>query len=573
MFFLKDKSKEIKKKNIIFVENFLDTVTKKELKSKGFKYEAFKVHDNKTKLSKDIKKTQYIYHKYIKRIRHKIEKLYKIKANEKIINLIFSKWLFYYISSSFYKYKILLNIKKKYPKFALIDIVDRNLNEEDKLLYAPDSTILSFKLFKDVGINLNIKVIKVKFDEIKNLIIFIPSLKDKKNRFSISFFLKFLISTITLTISKFFYTNSIQIHDDTLNFYNILKIIIKSKFKFSYLFFVEKYPPLNQEINFDESIVNFDSNDNFEKILNNNFLFYLPKSIIILVNYFLINYSNKKDIKSKNIIVSKRFFAAGYLNFKKFLIKNFNKDTLISYQHGGTYGQEINYFPEKIERLITDRFATWGWKGKKTLILPSENYKKNREVKNQCLFVTISSTYAFLNYSDIPEKIPNVQMEPSLQLLKKVTKKIPTLLRLPPYRHRWRDKEYFEQVKNLKFDDHKKNFKYMASTSKFVIHNHFNSTALETLSMNIPTLIFCDKALIEYNTQANKFLKKLINAKIFFYRYQDVSKFLESHNYNLDKWWLSKKVQEVRKLFCKNYCHTSLNWSQDWIFKLNTLQR
>ena len=46
----------------------------------------------------------------------------------------------------------------------------------------------------------------------------------------------------------------------------------------------------------------------------------------------------------------------------------------------------------------------------------------------------------------------------------------------------------------------------MASTSKFVIHNHFNSTALETLSMNIPTLIFCDKALIEYNTQANKFL-------------------------------------------------------------------
>ena len=100
MFFLKDKSKEIKKKNIIFVENFLDTVTKKELKSKGFKYETFKVHDNKTKLSKDIKKTQFIYHKYIKRIRHKIEKLYKIKANEKIINLIFSKWLFYYISSS-----------------------------------------------------------------------------------------------------------------------------------------------------------------------------------------------------------------------------------------------------------------------------------------------------------------------------------------------------------------------------------------------------------------------------------------------------------------------------------------
>ena len=191
MFFLKNKNKEIKKKNIVFVENFLDAVTKNELKSKGFSYEIFEVHDNKIKLSKDIKKTQLIYLKYIKRIKLKIEKLYKIKVNDKIINLIFSKWLFYYISNSFYKYKILLKIKKKYPEFALLDIEDKDLAEEDRLLYAPDSTILSFKLVKDVGINLNIKIIKVKFDQIKKFIIFIPSLKDKKNKFSISFHIKF----------------------------------------------------------------------------------------------------------------------------------------------------------------------------------------------------------------------------------------------------------------------------------------------------------------------------------------------------------------------------------------------
>ena len=75
--FLKDKSKEIKKK-YHFVENFR-YVTKKELKSKALqtlKYMIIRRNFRKTL------KTQFIYHKYIKRIRHKIEKLYKIKATK-----------------------------------------------------------------------------------------------------------------------------------------------------------------------------------------------------------------------------------------------------------------------------------------------------------------------------------------------------------------------------------------------------------------------------------------------------------------------------------------------------------
>ena len=55
----------------------------------------------------------------------------------------------------------------------------------------------------------------------------------------------------------------------------------------------------------------------------------------------------------------------------------------------------------------------------------------------------------------------------------------------------------------------------MAANAKFVIMNYFNTTALETLSMNIPTLVFCDKNLINFNSKASKFLLKLIKAKIF----------------------------------------------------------
>ena len=61
MFFLKNKSSGIKKKNIIFIENFLDPVTKKKIIYKGFKSKIFKVHDQSNKLTKDIKNCYRIY--------------------------------------------------------------------------------------------------------------------------------------------------------------------------------------------------------------------------------------------------------------------------------------------------------------------------------------------------------------------------------------------------------------------------------------------------------------------------------------------------------------------------------
>ena len=575
MFFLKIGANGFKKKNIIFIENFIDPITKIEIKSNGFKSEIFNVHDTKNKLSNDIKISQKIYLKLIKKIKFQIEKFYKIKINYKIIHLIFSKWLYYYISNCYYKYKILLNIKKKYPKFSLIEIENQNITEEDKLLYSPDSTILNFRLLKDVGKFLNIDTVKIELARIKKIAVFIPTPKDKKNMFSISYYIKSLFSILSIKISKFMHNSSVQIHDDALSFFNILKIIFKSRFKYSYLFFVENNS-IKAKISDPKIFIAKIKSDNFiEKMLLQNLLDYIPNGILVLIEYYKNNIQNKKIKKNRDIIVSKRFFAAGYLNFKKFIIKNFVNNVLISYQHGGLYGQEKNYFPEKAEILVTDYFATWGWKSKKTLPLPLDlvevDNKKN-QVKNDCLFVTISSSYSYLSYQKNPEMIPDNSMKQTFDLLLKISKKIPVTLRLPPYKHVWRDREYFKKIKELKIDNHKKNFKYMASKSKFVIHNHFNSTALETLSLNIPTLIFSDKKLLEFNHQAEKDLKKLIKAKIFFYNHLDLLNFLKKNNFDLELWWNQKKVQDARKSFCETYACRRANWVKDWLLKLKTIK-
>ena len=153
--------------------------------------------------------------------------------------MIFSKWLFFYISSSYYKYKLLLKIKKKYPKFGLIDFKDKNITEEDKDLLMPDSTILSYKLMKDIGKILGAGILKINFSKVIDIIRFIPSRKSimGNNKYILSNYIKYLTSKISICISKTIHRKTIYLHDDTLNFFDTLKIIIRSGFKFSYLFF------------------------------------------------------------------------------------------------------------------------------------------------------------------------------------------------------------------------------------------------------------------------------------------------------------------------------------------------
>ena len=43
-----------------------------------------------------------------------------------------------------------------------------------------------------------------------------------------------------------------------------------------------------------------------------------------------------------------------------------------------------------------------------------------------------------------------------------------------------------------------------------------------------------------------------------------VKKFLEKNQYNPNKYWESKSVQNIRKEFCSIYATTSDNWIRDF---------
>ena len=179
----------------------------------------------------------------------------------------------------------------------------------------------------------------------------------------------------------------------------------------------------------------------------------------------------------------------------------------------------------------------------------------------------------YFSHSKMPETYLRDSLIPSYKFLEKISKKKETYIRLPPYPKFWKEDLFLKKLKNIKFDLHEYEYEKMAFASDFVVINHFNTTALQSISLNIPTFMCCNKNYIEFNSVSKKYLNELISSNIFFYNFNDLYNFLNKIDYDIENWWNSKKVQRIKKNFSKNYCLRSNSWQEIWIEKLTQLNK
>ena len=90
-------------------------------------------------------------------------------------------------------------------------------------------------------------------------------------------------------------------------------------------------------------------------------------------------------------------------------------------------------------------------------------------------------------------------------------------------------------------------------TSKIVIITYNGTSVLQTLSMNIPTIIFWDPKFWELTDDAHRIFLQLEKNKIFHRSAESAVEFLNKVYDNIDDWWLSDEVQESVDTFCSNY--------------------
>lgn len=251
-------------------------------------------------------------------------------------------------------------------------------------------------------------------------------------------------------------------------------------------------------------------------------------------------------------------------------------------QHGGSYGTEKNLAIQAYEIRVSDQFFSWGWKDISDKVLPLPpvySFKvKDRKIKDESFSI-------YLNCCDYPEVQYRLTCQPSNELLQNFYRETHEFLGflsedirvcVRPY-----PKEYefpFAKLLEANFPaatfDHSRTLpsvRYMKHD--LIVHNYFNTSALESLAMNIPTICFYNSVTMNFQENFLPFELVLRKLGILHTTADSAAKFISSPHFNLSKWWMNDELQSQRLRFCRIYANITPNWKSVMSSQLKALRK
>jgi len=490
-----------------------------------------------------------------------LNKYHNINEDKRYWRILLSSWLLPFIQIIYDKYTHIqnaLNIDDGLHTYTLNEsnyYIPFNFTNFSQLISNKEEYHLQLysQIFKILNDNYQ-DIDNGKVDKRKNKYILKTSFKEKIMRVGTKILNQIFQNKNILIVQPYFKSNSIL---------SICKLFIKSKFLF--IFDNLQY------------IINVDNQDNInlrKKIFKNDevgfknlvyklFIYNFPK--IYIENYKDFNIS----VNKLNLNIPKVVFSSGAIHgndiFKFFVAQH--KIRLLYKQHGGGYGLELLLTSEKIERDISDYYYTQGWNdGSKTVAISNKSFKlKKNNSLNINFIMTEMPRYIYrFNFAEDSSKMLNY-IENSKQFLS-TFKNIDNLtIRMYMQDYQWNIKDRLLEInKNLIFDNQTNYYKQITN-AKLNIFDHMHTGYLETLSMNIPTVIIIPKNIYYFRNSVKPYIQKLKDAKILFEDPIEASEFVDKVYDDIDKWWQSDKVQKNRKEFCYNYSRVSENWVDEWI--------
>lgn len=306
----------------------------------------------------------------------------------------------------------------------------------------------------------------------------------------------------------------------------------------------------------------------FEKILRCLISMQLPK-------VYLEGYDRLKKITSvfswpsspKFILTSNSHI--GNDSFKEWAASKVEKGSLLFIgQHGGHYGIGKWNFNEDHEIAICDKYLTWGWNDKNTSkIIPVgqlsfKPFKKNDHSKKcQALLVLTSMPrYSYWMFSACVSATQyNAYVDDSFSFVANLSPRIQKCLTVRLLKHdfdcnqveRWHDK-----YPDIQLDKGFTKISRLVNESKIFISTYNATTFLESLTLNIPTVIFWNPDHWELRDSAVPFFENLKKARIFHTNPVSAAQHINAVWDDVNTWWFSEEVQLIKQDFCEKYSHS-----------------
>lgn len=556
-------------KNKLFLGNHCNSYDYKENKIYDFEIKTKHYWDDYNTFIKDNEYLEDLYQRLLENLSTSLNKFHKCNKSNIYWEIILGPWLICFCTNIYDRWNIInelsfdesfsTEINESLEKF----LITNNLEEYRKIIL---SETYNHYIFSKILIFLESeKKLKIKFFKTKEIFNddILPRIKKKNN--GISYIKKVARNLFIKLFQIFSRKQKISILRNYLNSFQNLKLSLML-FQFPTLYPTDiDYQSFEENKKRNDFKLIFDSKNLFEHFLVAELNYQLPKVFIEKFEDIQKTVAKSNLPQKPKIIFVTNFYNNSFISF--YCAEKKEKGAkLILCQHGGCYGQYDKHWAENFEIKISNKFLTFGWtsskfKEKTYPFGMIKNFKnsinKNFNNNDRLLFI-VRSRIKFINKLDSSARSNQNYdyLNNCFSFLGSLNENLKNkiLVRLRDIDLGWSEHPRFlRKFPNLKYDFGTNDIFRLMKSSKIVVSTSLSTSYLESLSMNIPTVVISNYDLEPIRKEAKEYLDLLIKSKILHFSAESATKHIEKVWSNVDAWWLSKEVQDNVNKFCSKY--------------------
>lgn len=251
---------------------------------------------------------------------------------------------------------------------------------------------------------------------------------------------------------------------------------------------------------------------------------------------------------------------------------------LLIHQHGGLYGHAHVSAAEHYERRTADQYITWGWNddwlGDGSVVpmaatkLATVGARIVPKPDGEILMGCNSNPLQFYRFASMPvggqTLVAHAEHVTFLRCLTPMAQ-ARILIRLFPHEYGWQERQRFiDEIPGVRLADTRESFYAQLCRSRLFVCNNNQTTHLETLAANFPTVMFWNPELWPVRPEAQSGLDDLKRVGVFHDDPISAAAFVSEISDDPAAWWEQSDVQDARRTFCQRFARVSRTWRNDW---------
>ena len=516
-----------------------------------------------------------LYRRILPRLAGTLNRIHRQTFSDRYWDIVAGPWLLHYVSVLYDRYHAVHAVLQKYPDITTIGLsADCMEPLEDTHAFTQAVTTDFYNLyiyscvFQEIGINVSLRNPKT-----------IPSFPPRTSKKPPvkEFILNKLLLPLALRYCRRRRDVSVLLHTYFPVFEELL-LSLKSGGRLVPLYPYEGYGrsvPIDRKLRVEvgEALNDTDGSDAVYRVLTRLLPVFLPRTL--LEGYSRLRQTEKDfpELPRSIVTVINMHHPDHVKHCSAACVER--GASWIGVQHGGNYGmleyhQLINH-----EIAICDRFITWGWTLPDPAVrfspLPSSKLSSHREIARDpaaedVLFISNNTSRYFtrlqedlINFSDYLEW--QMRFVDALDR----TRKNHLLVRLHHANWGW-DQEHWwrDRYPEIRCERGGRSFIKSLGDCRICIADYLSTTYAESLSLDIPTIVFWDPDRYILRPEAEVIYDKLRQVGILHDSPESAAAMVNRIYDQVEVWWTDPETRSARKSLCETYALRSPNVLEAW---------